>query len=62
MPEIKIDNHETATAICDEGDWHGDAHDLSEVSGLMSQAAMHAIALGHTVHEHVDRDVTIHPL
>jgi hypothetical protein len=58
---IIIRQTQTATVRCDEGDFTEDAHDSAEVPAVLGHGAMHAMALGHQVHEHVSRDVTVIP-
>ena len=59
---ITIDARQTAIAQCEAGDFHAEARDVAGVPGVLADAAMHAIATGHTVDEHVSRNMTVRPV
>lgn len=61
MHAIHIDGTQTAVVSCAGGDFHEDAHDAAGVARVLSDAAMHAAAMGpgHEVAEHVSRDMTV---
>jgi hypothetical protein len=62
MHEVVFDGHTTAHVLCEEGDFHADALDSATVQSALADGAMHAMSMGHTIHEHVSRDVTVRPV
>ena len=61
MHPITIETSSVGSVSCQSGDFHADAHDVAQIQSVLADAAMHAMATGHTVIEHVSRDMTVRP-
>lgn len=61
LHSVRLIGMSSATVSCADCIYHGDTHDAAELSTVLGNAAMHAMALGHVVHEHITRDITVTP-
>jgi hypothetical protein len=61
LHSVRLIGMSSATVVCDECVYHADTYSAAELPVVLGNAAMHAMALGHVVHEHITRDITVTP-